>query len=1106
MDLSKKVFGANVDQKIIEYINQLQQGRFEVEPNSPISVSYDTDTYLGERTPFARMWTAVDISELEPKDNKWEKVGDSVKKVFILNDNKYSSYDELDSIDSGTRINELSENTYLKPVAGITDLSSESKGAIGALRQTTVKFDVHNRKDFENIFLPFFLKPGSTVFVDFGWSDKALSLYDPIELVQNSNLEMKGFYEKIFEDDDDNIKKSLMTTVSGQVIKYDVNVDENGSFKCTLEFVSSNYALLDKSISEDNDLKFIFDNSIEELLLGYYLSVTGVNPDGLINAKSADLAEKDKSELIKEFFDGDTKPASVGKIDAWSKKAGIFYQNISQGVSEDDALDKKESLFISFGLFEDKFLNQFISFWESLDDSGNPKPLKESKTQFTPSFYSKDSYVRWDSNLEKLQLLPFQTTDEKLSYLYPDTWENEDTYNKDKPFSWISTKDDKDKRRIPLRELFISVPLIAESFKGATNVNDALENLFDTINNDSGNIINIKMSKVDDKELALTFQDINVEADKFGSANEQILTFDVTSGNTIVQKSDLKFETPKAGLSSMIAIGNLSQPTVFDSMELLKFNFLNSITQEIGKGTNTKKKYQIKHLPVYGDLPTRTKAVDVNFAKLIEGVDVIPSSKKEDTKKGFRDFKKARAKKIKELSKDKPSTTKETASSTSTQIPGETEDGKQILYATSDRDFCLLNAKVNNFVKSGGNTISPVLPLSLDIEVYGNNFLGIGDFFTTNYLPQHYRERVYFQILGVNHTISNTSWSTSYKTIMRLKPDQKLGTGNNQVVVLYHPTLKSLKVQNIISNNKGGQKNPALETYAVDVKPKDTVKIQSNFALPKDITNDDVPVFTINRSELVLDPDFQVGLDADKRKEKYDKLKKENSFQTSRYGNLVSTIVNISEFYTIGTLAYHMALSELLLGEDIINWSGKNEKGQDLIVKPFFVRNFAQIYANQPVYVLPATRKGKPADIFKQRILEKFDQPGGSWGLDDFQAALYDFIKTNRLVIKRPSSAIDDTRIKNSKEERPFFLRQIDWKMESNWANPDGSYTFSIFDITGHADVKISPTLIIPTPFLKVSDEEFLKLLHTRYVVLRANISDWLTSKELEDARVNNNT
>ena len=50
----------------------------------------------------------------------------------------------------------------------------------------------------------------------------------------------------------------------------------------------------------------------------------------------------------------------------------------------------------------------------------------------------------------------------------------------------------------------------------------------------------------------------------------------------------------------------------------------------------------------------------------------------------------------------------------------------------------------------------------------------------------------------------------------------------------------------------------------------------------------------------------------------------------------------------------------------------------------------------------------------------------------NFQAALYDFIKTNQLVIKKPSSAIDDKRIKNSKEERPFFLRQIDWKMESN--------------------------------------------------------------------------
>ena len=45
----------------------------------------------------------------------------------------------------------------------------------------------------------------------------------------------------------------------GNVVKYDVNVDQNGSFNCTLEVVSGNYRLLDKSVTDDNDLSFIFE-------------------------------------------------------------------------------------------------------------------------------------------------------------------------------------------------------------------------------------------------------------------------------------------------------------------------------------------------------------------------------------------------------------------------------------------------------------------------------------------------------------------------------------------------------------------------------------------------------------------------------------------------------------------------------------------------------------------------------------------------------------------------------------------------------------------------------------------------------------------------------
>ncbi len=49
------------------------------------------------------------------------------------------------------------KNLYQKPAAGITSVNSKSEGSVGALRRTTVEFIVHNKEEFDTIFLPFFL-------------------------------------------------------------------------------------------------------------------------------------------------------------------------------------------------------------------------------------------------------------------------------------------------------------------------------------------------------------------------------------------------------------------------------------------------------------------------------------------------------------------------------------------------------------------------------------------------------------------------------------------------------------------------------------------------------------------------------------------------------------------------------------------------------------------------------------------------------------------------------------------------------------------------------------------------------------------------------------
>ena len=98
MDLSKKVFGANVDKKIRDYFKFLQEGTFVIEPGQSVGAKREglgkTSTgegYLGDRTPYARMWTAVNVREEVEKsfvgpalDGGSKNLGKTYNLVIIL--------------------------------------------------------------------------------------------------------------------------------------------------------------------------------------------------------------------------------------------------------------------------------------------------------------------------------------------------------------------------------------------------------------------------------------------------------------------------------------------------------------------------------------------------------------------------------------------------------------------------------------------------------------------------------------------------------------------------------------------------------------------------------------------------------------------------------------------------------------------------------------------------------------------------------------------------------------------------------------------------------------------------------------------------------------
>ena len=91
MDLSKRVFGSNIDSKVKTYLKKQQEGTFNIKPGDPISVSDEGETYLGARTPYARMWTAVNVVDVQIDPNnkkKFKTIGDGQTIIHIVNDNR----------------------------------------------------------------------------------------------------------------------------------------------------------------------------------------------------------------------------------------------------------------------------------------------------------------------------------------------------------------------------------------------------------------------------------------------------------------------------------------------------------------------------------------------------------------------------------------------------------------------------------------------------------------------------------------------------------------------------------------------------------------------------------------------------------------------------------------------------------------------------------------------------------------------------------------------------------------------------------------------------------------------------------------------------------
>jgi hypothetical protein len=828
---SDRIFGSSLSEETKEILNKLQDGSFEVTPLD--SVDDNNRHYLGNQTTFARMWTTFLIS-----GSVTQQVG-----YHVVNQNNQDDYVQaLEPVtgniadkDEQLRINGLRNNPLLKPNSGITSVTSRTMGSLGSVRSTTINFKVFNKKDFDEIYLPYFLRPGATVIVDFGWSYDNVEFYDLDEYLFNTDIQLEfllssiyGGLQKVdnkfdvyldngkyyYNDDDGNrvetvnpkvdgyknkkINKGKVDTHVGLVYDYTAKLNQQGHYECTVQMYSRGTVLLDTEINEDNDLKHIFTTKFEEILLDSVSEINRLRREeggataelGISNAQWQIydfLSAEGQRDVLESLYDAiEVSKQSVGTMSSRNLSSGIYYQDYTPYTTQGNNLDVG---YISYGLFEDLFLNGIVA--ES----------RKVNSIYAVEFNTKDTMIRYSDALVARQV-QFLSSGEDLSlFLYPYMGKSGKSLsemlgrfsrNSKETFGDVDKKDRikiyqkmldgnhdeyQNKKVIPLRDLFISVKLITESFQKLKTVNDAFVNILEQINKDSYDVFQLKLKALNDTFSAMTVQDVNLlpEAPK----DDSIFMFDITSGNSIVNDLDFSFAMPKGNLGNMIAIGQKPRGKFFDDDRKDDFSFLQATGPEGKKlyGENV----SVLSLPLVKEDIEKKESIEAN-RDLVKEKTLRNNFKDTKIETGQQTMTEVFNQAVTQAAINNKLTTVSTDIQKEKEIQQfnnlssikEFKENNKIIGGTSLRDMYGKIAKIN--VRFGDkdkkDAIYNLIPAELTISVYGNSYLQIGDLFSFNFLPKWMTEKMIFIVKGIEDTI-DTRWVTRYTMQPFIRPEVK---------------------------------------------------------------------------------------------------------------------------------------------------------------------------------------------------------------------------------------------------------------------------------------------------------------------------------------------
>jgi hypothetical protein len=881
--IAEEVSNSEVEENQKDINEILKQYEFSLQKQKPIHIpTYEepsSTTYVHIPTELKEEQTRalkLVMMKVSINNKKIEKVVreeiEHVSKIYTIGDYNYEQYyNNVNPNESNNSndffANENEKNPLLKPQAGITSVSSQTQGTLGVIKETSVKFIVHNFYDFDNIYNKYFLKPGAKIFIDFGWS-VVKNLYNPkslLDAAEEDNLQ-NFLYGNTSQGDDINgqITKNNgnLEVLQGIVKDYSAKILQNGSVECSVTLLSANSALL--SFTNDEKVHVRIKRMLESGIYYFGLQQILKNlPEDSQERKDLSTASipnfRTSDEDIKTYEDNLRRQANrLFGLGNYSERIAPLAIGVGLFLVGEELTTDLSETYISWGKFEDFIINETFGHGKTVEDIN-----KGNSTQIRLD--SSNSFSMWSKRFKQRQRTMFKLGKNIPNFIFPNAWGDnvpfysstlnsytfqQNKYPNDYPDGVDKTKHDKGSGefgRIPLREVFINTKLIIDAFSTneGESIQKIIESLLDELNKDSHNLFKWKLV-AGDSETQLKVVDLNyIQNDdiKFyenDSGNKELFEFKIMSPSSMVKDYNLEFKIPQGDIGNQYAIKGMS---VIDSINSDDPRVQNLVGAESIDFDNLKTIY----LPDDGSLRIKQlqdKSADAEAYKVYQqandilSTDTMNISLPLNDKYDFIELGESGS-----MYKDPTAKKTEEKDSTDTKVTQKKDKIKENNYGLKLNGFTIAHS-VNDYytaiaVDGINKHQTDLLPYTLSLTIFGISSILPGDTFQVDYLPKAHLENTFLQTMKVSHDLSPSGWYTTLDTQYRpIYPENKQSIFNALPAKVRLSPAVIKKELDLVSQNqprlfadftdfeKAGDRDPKIDweefvKYITDVKIED---------------------------------------------------------------------------------------------------------------------------------------------------------------------------------------------------------------------------------------------------------------------------------------------